>query len=86
MPASAEEFLPEEYFDFSNSIPEDVASMLPDGFFSGDISELSDSLFKVTSPKYILGVIFDLLSGGLGGAFSLFALLVGMLALSSLLL
>jgi stage III sporulation protein AE len=86
MPVSAEEFLPEEYYDFSNSIPEDVASMLPDGFFSGDISELSDSLFKVTSPKYILGVIFDLLSGGLGGAFSLFALLVGMLALSSLLL
>jgi len=85
IPISAEETLPEEYSDFSSAIPEDVASMLPEGFFSGDISELSDSLFDVTSPKYILGVIFDLLSGGLGGALSLFALLVGMLALASLL-
>lgn len=85
IPISAEETLPEEYSDFSSAIPEDVASMLPEGFFSGNISELSDSLFDVTSPKYILGVILDLLSGGLGGAFSLFALLVGMLALASLL-
>lgn len=84
LPISAEETLPEEYFDFSTSIPEDVASMLPEGFFSGNISEISDSLFDVTSPKYILSAIFDLLSGGLGGAFSLFALLVGMLALASL--
>lgn len=85
IPISAEETLPEEYSDFSSAIPEDVASMLPEGFFSGNISELSDSLFDVTSPKYILGVILDLFSGGLGGAFSLFALLVGMLALASLL-
>jgi hypothetical protein len=76
LPISAEETLPEEYFDFSASLPEDVASELPEGFFSGNISELSDSLFDVTSPKYIIGVIFDTLSGGLGGAFSLFALLV----------
>ncbi len=85
LPISAEETLPEEYFDFSNSIPEDVAELLPEEFFSGNISELSESLFDVTSPKYIFGVIFDLLSGGLGGAFSLFAMLVGMLALASLL-
>ncbi len=85
LPISAEETLPEEYFDFSDSIPEDVASMLPEEFFSGDISELSESLLDITSPKYILGVVFDLLSGGLGGVFSLFALLVGMLALASLL-
>ena len=85
LPISAEETLPEEYFDFSASLPEDVASELPEGFFSGNISELSDSLFDVTSPTYIISVIFDTLSGGLGGAFSLFALLVAMLALASLL-
>jgi len=44
IPISAEETLPEEYSDFSSAIPEDVASMLPEGFFSGNISELSDSL------------------------------------------
>lgn len=85
LPISAEETLPEEYFDFSNSLPEDIASELPDSFFSGNISELSDSLFEITSSKKVLGMIFDTLSGGLGGAFSLFALLVGMLALASLL-
>ena len=85
LPVSAEETLPEEYFDFSNSIPEDVASMLPEEFFFGEIDELSESLLDVVSPKYIIGVILNLLSGGLGGAFSLLALLVGMLALASLL-
>ena len=45
LPVSAEETLPEEYFDFSNSIPKDVASMLPEEFFFGEIDELSESLF-----------------------------------------
>ncbi len=85
LPVAAEDVMPEEYFEFSDSIPEDVASMLPESFFSGDLSELSESLVEVTSFGYILGVILDLLSGGLGGAFSLFALLVAMLALSALL-
>lgn len=77
--------LPEEYRDFADAIPDDVAELLPDGFFSDDATEISNALGESLSPGYILGVVFDLLSGGMGDAFKLFALLTGLAVLSSLL-
>lgn len=77
--------LPEEYREFSDSIPEDVADLLPDGFFSEDFSEFSESVNEVSSPKYLLTLVWELFAGGISGAFSLFAVLVGLLALTALL-
>ena len=77
--------LPEEYRDFADAIPDDVAELLPDGFFSDDATEISNALGESLSPGYLLGVVFDLLSGGMGDAFKLFALLTGLAVLSSLL-
>lgn len=77
--------LPEEYRDFADAIPDDVAELLPDGFFSDDATEIGNALGESLSPGYILGVVFDLLSGGMGDAFKLFALLTGLAVLSSLL-
>lgn len=86
LPISAEGIeLPEEYRDFSDAIPEDVASLLPDGFFSEDFTDLSDSVTEVSSPKYLFSLVWDLFSRGISGAFSLFAILVGLLALTALL-
>ncbi len=84
LPASAEA-MPEEYADFADAIPKDVAEMLPEGFFSGDIGEISGAVGEVISPKYILKTVFGFIRGGLSGAFSLFAMLVGLLALAALL-
>ena len=77
--------LPEEYSDFADAIPDDVAELLPDGFFSDDATEISNALGESLSPGSLLGVVFDLLSGGMGDAFKLFALLTGLAVLSSLL-
>ncbi len=84
LPVCTEE-MPKEYEDFSSAIPEDVAQMLPDGFFSQDIGDISGAVSDAISPRYLLSTVFELLSGGLSGAFSMFALLVGLLALSALL-
>ncbi len=84
LPAAAEE-MPGEYKDFTDSIPEDVADILPDGFFSEDLGDISDAVGSIISPKNILSTVFSMLSGGLSGAFSMFALLLGLLALSALL-
>lgn len=85
LPASAEGIeLPEEYRDFSDAIPEDVAELLPDGFFSEDFGDLSESVTEVSSPQYLLSLVRDLFCGGISGAFSLFAVLVGFLVLTAL--
>lgn len=86
LPISADGIeLPEEYRDFSDAIPEDVAELLPEGFFSEDLSDLSESVTEVTSPKYLLSLVWKLFCGGISGAFSLFAVLVGLIALTALL-
>ncbi len=77
--------LPEEYGDFADAIPEDVAEMLPDGFFADELSEISGSVNEAVSPGYILGVVRELLNGGVSDAFSLFCLLTGLAVLTSLL-
>lgn len=86
LPVSAEGVeLPEEYKEFSDSIPDDVAEMLPEGFFSEDYTKLSESVTEVSSAGYLLGLVWDLFCGGASGAFSLFAMLVGLIALTALL-
>ena len=66
---SAEEIaLPEEYGDFADAIPEDVAGMLPEGFLSGDFYELSGAVNEASTPEFLLGTARRLLCGGLGSA------------------
>ncbi len=84
LPASAED-MPAEYGDFADAIPGDVAQMLPEGFFSEDIGEISGAVGEVISPKYLISTVFGFLGGGLSGALSLFALLLALAALSALL-
>lgn len=84
LPVAAED-MPGEYVDFADAIPDDVAEMLPDGFFSDDFGEIENAVTDVLSPGYLIKTAFELLSGGLSGAFSMFAFLVGLLALTALL-
>ena len=77
--------LPDEYDGFRESLPEDVAEMLPEGFFSDDLGEVSDSVSKMLSPKAVLGLFRNLLSGGMPDAFALFSVLVCITVLSVLL-
>ena len=84
--ASAEEVsLPEEFDGFTEAIPDDVAELLPDGFLSGDFSELSEAVNEASSPGFLLGTAWRLLCGGIGSAIGTFGVLVGLLILSGLL-
>ena len=76
--------LPEEYRDFYESIPDDVAVMLPNGIFSADAGEVSESLTNALSPKSLLNLVRELLIGSMPGAFSLFCILVCLMILSVL--
>ena len=77
--------LPEEYGDFADAIPEDVASLLPEGFLSGDFAELSGAVNEASAPRFLLGTAWRLLCGGLGSAAGTFGVLVGIMILSALL-
>lgn len=77
--------LPEEYREFGDSLPEDVAEMLPEGLFSEDAGEVSESLNDALSARAVLGFLRGLLSGGMPDAFALFGVLVCLTVLSVLL-
>ncbi len=83
---SAEDMsVPDEFEDFAEAIPDDVAELLPDGFLSGDFAGLSDAVNKASSPQFLLGTVWQLLCGGIGSALGTFGVLVGLLILSGLL-
>ena len=77
--------LPSEFDDFAEAIPDDVAELLPDGFFSRNFSELSWAVNEASSPGFLLGTAWRLLCGGVGSALGTFGILVGLLILSGLL-
>ena len=77
--------LPDEYDGFRDSLPEDVAEMLPEGFFSDDLGEVTDSVSNMLSPKEVLGLFRNLLSGGMPDAFALLSALICITVLSVLL-
>ena len=76
--------LPEEYRYFYESIPNDVSEMLPDGIFSDDAGEVAESLTDALSPRSLLGLVREMLVGGLPSAFSLFCALVCLMLISVL--
>lgn len=84
MPAAAQE-LPENYTDFADSIPEDVAELLPEGLFSSNSKDIETAVNEMTSWEYIWDFIFNLIGLNLKEAIKVFAHLTGLLVLCSLL-
>ena len=65
-------------------LPEDIASLLPDGFFSVDTQESAASVREASRFSYFLGVVADILGLHLGQAVALFASLLALLVLGAL--
>ncbi|MCQ2353676.1 MAG: stage III sporulation protein AE [Clostridia bacterium] len=76
--------MPDGYLDFIASVPEDVAELLPEGFFSDDLDDVGQAVEQMSTPGKILEFLLNLLSGGMGSALSLFAALTSLTALSAL--
>ena len=87
LPVEAEEenLAPDGYDDFMNSLPEDIAELLPDGMFSSDMEEIGSAVKEASSWDYIWDVIFDLIGLNIKDALKIFAQITGLLLLCSLL-
>ena len=88
LPAAAKEGTEAELSDgfaaLEDALPEEIAALLPDGFFDGDAQTRAESLRKAGRFSYFLGVVGDVLGLHLGDALSLFASLLGLLLISAL--
>ncbi len=84
VPTSGEETMPVGYDDFIGSIPQDVAELLPDGFFSADSGDVSTAVSEASGADSLINLVINAFSGGMGSAISLFASLVVLLALCAL--
>ncbi len=74
----------EDFAALEDLLPEDVVSLLPDGFFDDDPQVSAEGVRKASRFSYFLGVIGDIIGLHLGDALSLFASLLGILLLSAL--
>ena len=78
------EVLADAYSRLAELIPEDVADLLPDGFFSEDIDEVHDAVKEVSGFGWIMKHAARLLGADLEGALRLFAHLLAVLLMAAL--
>ena len=74
----------EDFAALEDLLPEDIASLLPDGFFSDDAEESAKGVREASRFSYFLGVVADIIGLHLGDALSLFASLLGLLLIGAL--
>ena len=77
--------VPDEYLDLENTLPDDVADKLPDGVFSDDADEFTNSVSELTSWKFIVDYAFDILGLNVDEAIRAFAAILALLVLCALL-
>lgn len=78
-------WVPDEYLDLENTLPDDVTDKLPDGVFSDDADEFTNGVSELTSWKFIIDYAFDILGLNVDEAIRAFATILALLALCALL-
>ena len=76
--------MPEEFGDFIQALPGDVADSLPDGVFSEDAEEVGRAAGEIGSVVYLFGVISDSFGASFSSILPTFATLVSCVLLASL--
>ena len=74
----------DEYKEMLDSLPSDVAELLPDKLFSDSLTDLSDGAGEVMSFSYILNIFAEYIGLKAKSVLKLFASILGILILSSL--
>ena len=77
--------IPDEYKDLIESLPNDIADMLPEEIFSDNIDEISKGVQQITSWEYISDTVFDILGLNVKSILKVLASIIGLLVLCSLL-
>lgn len=83
--ANEENTVPDEYEDLLDSLPDDVAELLPDELFSNDSNDIAQGADKLTSWNYMFDMFFDILGLNIKSLLKNFATILGLLVLCSLL-
>ncbi|MBE6589595.1 MAG: hypothetical protein E7643_05395 [Ruminococcaceae bacterium] len=76
--------LPPSYTDLTDTLPEEIRDLLPDGIFSDQSSEVEDSAMEAGSFSYLLETVLSLLGLKLGTCLRLLCSVTGILILSAL--
>lgn len=87
LPVRAEdqnEALGDTYSAFTEGIPDDVAALLPEDVFSGDMGKVAEAATEVSGFEWLLKQILTLLGAELGGALALFGRLLSVLVIAAL--
>lgn len=77
--------VPDEYEELLESIPEDIANMLPDELFSDNTDSIAQGANKITSWNYIFDILFDTLGFNIKTLAKTLATVLGLLSLCALL-
>ena len=83
--AEDETQIPNEYEEMLDSLPGDIADMLPDELFSNNIDDIAIGTSKLTSWEYIFDTVFDILGLNIKSLLKSLATIIGLLVLCSLL-
>lgn len=84
-PAADYEDISEDYDRLLYGIPDDVADILPDGFYSQDVSEIHSAVEQMSGFEYIADTVMSILGLEIGNALKLLATLLTVIVLSALL-
>ena len=83
--AEDETQIPNEYEEMLDSLPGDIADMLPDELFSNNIDDIAIGTSKLTSWEYIFDTVFDILGLNIKSLLKSLATMIGLLVICSLL-
>ena len=83
--AEEESEIPEEYEEMLDSLPGDIADMLPEEIFSDNIDDILKGVEQITSWKYIFDTAFDILGLNIKSIIKSIATICALLALCALL-
>lgn len=83
--SAKEEDAIDEYENLLDNIPSDIADLLPDGLFSDNNDDIINAVNAMTSWEYILNTVFDILGINVKSMISIFAIIISLLVLCSLL-
>ena len=68
----------------SQSLPNDIADMLPEEIFSDNIDEISKGVQQITSWEYISDTVFDILGLNVKSILKVLASIIGLLVLQEI--
>ena len=76
--------MPEEYENFIDGLPDDIAELLPEGLFSNNSDSVIDAINEMTGWEYLIDIAFKIIGLNLKDIVKILASIISVLIISSL--